>query len=388
MRKLINMFDFKPINSAGKTAGLGLLKKYITKLLVITLVALQLSVLFYANMSKGSTCDDLRELVGRNRLTSESYRKQLLNMYSLYRAIEKGSLTVELIENTQKSIVQSQNKYDKQYDKYVKQYEQDFTNCESLSIINSDIDNINSVKGKTTSAGTIKSVSSITKENSKRILEENSSEFKKMLSIVNSIGDNYDIGSIGSSSEFFIETPFNLIYPFGKIYIDSGGKKYVENKNIVVGGKRYTSKIKSAFNGEVVDKKKNENGLYDISIKSGKSLVVNYRNIAHCRVRNGDGVVQYQEIGSLSGYKTTVEFLLDTEPVNPLVCFGQYGKEIYDAWLAEDNGMYADSPGMDSIIDRVDEREQFTGINNNTGFKLDENYVSPDTGIVKRSNEE
>lgn len=364
------------------------IKKYVTRLLVVTLAVIILPVLFYASNSKASTCDDLRGLVGRNRLTSSSYRKQLLNMYSLYRAIEKGSLTVELIENAQKSIVETQSKYDKQYIEYVDKYENDFKQCASLDTINDDISNINSVKGKTTSSDTIKSVSSITKENSSKILRENSKEFQKMLSIVNSIGDNYDIGSIGSSGVFFIKAPFKLVYPFGKIFISSRGKKYIDCKSIVVAGQHQASEIGSAFNGEVIDSKKGKDGLYSVSIKSGQSLVVNYKGVSDCKVKKGDKVVQNEAIGSLSANMTYIEFLLDTEPVNPLVCFGSYGKQLYDKWLDENENVHADSPGIDNIINEVDESEQFTGINSNTGFKVDENYVSPSTGIVKRSNEE
>lgn len=172
---------------------------------------------------------------------------------------------------------------------------------------------------------------------------------------------DYDIGNIGGSLKIPLDkSPFTIVKPYGISYTNGITKKQTYNKGIDFKCNKPTN-VLAEFIGEITSIVK-ENGTYTITLQSGTSLKTIYKGLTTTTVVKDQFVNQYDIIGTTNN-NLHFEVYLDTQPVNPLIIYGQNGKEAYDKWKQENPSLIFEIQILDNIKNNFKEEKEYSYYN-------------------------
>lgn len=359
--------------------------KSFKKIVVLTLVILLVTIT--ESSVKAETVDDLRDLVGNPRASSEESRAEIKTFLSVYGQAElKGELTsmLDTIEKDEraksdKKLLELEAKKAKEEQNLLSLISKDEDVMSILSIVNtlesieSDIDDV-----------TIKPVNIMMED---EITKDYSDKYDYIQSLLASIENDYTIGDIGRGLKPPTDGMFKLADAFG-VYLDSAtNTKKVNNRGVRLIALKYKdTAVKSQWNGKV---KEIKNG--KITIKHGTSLVTIYSKVKDVKVGVGDKVKQYEILGSVDGESLYFEIKLDTYYIDPMMVYGAEGVEAYYNWVAANpsriitiNDVSSFKNKEDAVVEveTKDNTKVTTNDDGSINAALPDNYVAPNTGVL------
>lgn len=206
-------------------------------------------------------------------------------------------------------------------------------------------------------------------------------------------GDSdYDIGSFGNYSISPVKGMLKIARPYG-YRVDSKGK-IIESNNCLDLEAPAGKEIVSQWNGIVYSVRSDSTNGNTIIVSHGKGMFTGYYHITDVKVASGKKIRQGQLLGyaqDTSKIETTIsnhigfELLIDSKFKNPLLIFGDNGKDLLSEWQESTSDIFVVADGeryyytQDMSINHV-ESSVNTGNNN---VSLAEGYNKPDPGVLR-----
>ena len=301
-----------------------------------------LSTLFLCNISYGATCDDLRELVGMERLDSGDFKEQI---------DLKNSIGAELRNLNIDSLAESQNMdsvfrlYDDLLEDKTKKEDdlsllltEDFfapdiiEDAVEIARINSQLNNAFVAQG-----GSLDLQATYNK------LVDSVSEKEKYAN------DSYDIGSLDAGWPINPSESYNLAQGFGEriyIYTDEEEpteevkqyaefedepvfaqyREYTQSDSIVIDVKNGDNLI-NILNGVIISSNRDPStDIVEVKVQSGKGIIVTYTGKFNNVPKLGSRVIQGNQLATLKDGSVKISVYLDETPINPAYLLGNMGK--------------------------------------------------------------
>lgn len=289
----------------------------------------------------GYTNDDIRELVGEQRLDNQDYIKKLQDVIKIRdRAVEIGNMADAINE------ISSNN-----------------TAYEKISDINKEISELNSrlVELENNLAkpndilGVIKQIEALDSEKSKLdvlIIDTEidvddtkyEEEYNYAMNKMQYVNDEFDLGNIATDTPNpYGSAKLSLYEPYGDIRNLYNLDEIYHNNGIYIkkpGDKNDTSleHIRSIFSGVVIGIVENDPtwGSY-ITVKHGKGLETSYSFLNKVNVIVGQEIKQGHIIGESNNEYIYLEVKLDNHYIDPIYLFGKQGIAAYNDWISVNN---------------------------------------------------
>ena len=295
----------------------------------------------HATAATKYTTDDLRVLMGMDRLSDDSSMTEIRQLLSkCYQQKEYNELVnaLEGIDNAQ--IKEFQEKEDAWYSaKEV--LEANFINNKPIKTILDDY-----AVYKTAELQRVPYTEAKTVDLDLIDASDIEAKIKYAQSTLDAANDNTNIGVIGYDMETFTKADLSVITPFGNsISIDTGKSQVNDGLTIAI---QKNHKIYSQFKGKVTKVTNNS-----VSIKTGKSIVIEYIGIAPS-VRKNEKVKQYSIIGNAKSNKVLFKFKLNTVYVDPLLLYGSRSNVWYDSWANFNPGCMITKNDYSNLKDRLE----------------------------------
>lgn len=343
-----------------------------------------------------ATIDDLREIIGDKRITDENLQSELKTIIYRYRQTGYKKQLIDLLETMGDfGYEDTLNKLIVQKDNSLEKLEKSFSSNEKEEVI---IEKLNSSLTALKELGALKEPDSYIIERFKE--QDDEKAYKYAASVLNSKDDTFDIGDVGEGLVFPTKDSYKLYRAFGKNAIITSDIKYMNNRGIdlyVASSPQegFKAEIISQFNGTVKSIEKKGKSKYRITIKHGSSLITTYEYLSEVVVNKGDKVKQYELLGFAYGETLHFETILNTVSINPLLMYGDLGKQIYDEWYGANPGMGIEATDFANIKkyaeDITIEDKKSTshpstvkedGKTGKAKINLEEGYTKPDVPIV------
>lgn len=301
---------------------------------------------------KAATLDDLRELLGDERLESKYTEKQREEIIEKYKSIEDNNRLYslyepEIVEESNKKVLEEKAKIEK----LITQKEQELTEAfnstktpEEIISIRSSLSNLEFQKNSIRDTHDIMDIKYI--ENT---VEE---EYKNVLSVIDELETYQDLGEIGSHLASPLIDSFVITSPFGyRVHPITG--EFDMHNGIDISGE-VGKPVYAQWNGVVSRVYETTTGGLSIEIDHGNNTLTRYLHLKRQMVQVGQPVDQYTQIGEVgmtgatTGPHLHFEVLIDGEHVNPIYFYGKLGAKMLNNYIMESNDPYHQS--MKDII--------------------------------------
>ncbi|WFR59057.1 hypothetical protein QA584_08225 [Anaerocolumna sp. AGMB13025] len=316
--------------------------KFMKKLFVILLSILLLPTHSYA--LAGYTTDDLRVLMGRERLSEEGTILEIKALLSTcYKQQEWNELVQGLKDVDDKELKDFKEKEDAWYQAKDK-LEANFTGNKPIKTILSDYVNYQTAASHR---------AAYSKSDASGLSFIDAGDIKAKIDYANSILEGADdktkIGVIGYKMKTFTKANLLITVPFGRSYsIDSGKEQDSNGLTIAV---PQDIKVYSQFNGTVAGVTDNT-----VTIRTGKSIEIEYLGIKPAVGKN-QKVKQYGLIGTTKSKTMTIKFKLNTVYEDPLLLYGSMSTVWYELWKSSNPGCAIDINNYTVLLDKLPEKE-------------------------------
>jgi hypothetical protein len=314
------------------------LKRYYYVVLLLSILLIPI----YSYASTNYTIDDLRVLMGMQRLSDNGSINEIKRLLSTcYKQNEWNELVLALedIEDTQ--LKDFQDKEEEWY-KAKEILESNFISNKPIETILSDYINYQTIASLRTE---------YTKATSfdLSLLDTNDIDAKIAYanSILDSTNDDTYIGVIGNNMKTFTQGNLLISIPFGRSYYIDSGKK-LSNNGLTISIK-HEHMIYSQFNGIITSVTDNS-----VTVKTGKSVEIEYIGIQPS-VEKKQKVKQYNEIGKTKTKSMTLKFKLNTVYVDPLLLYGSRSVNWYKQWENANPGCTIDKFDYTHLLDNLSE---------------------------------
>lgn len=332
--------------------------------LISTLSLLLIATLFVIPCH-ASTVDDLRDSIG---MTKEKQEEQDENKYEVI--IEKKNSTDE--SGNAGTTTSTSEQYNQNLIRLESRLEQYINENASANTMVATVNNIITIK---------KELDANTKDKAyqnmgigQSVTEQESSITSQFSKIESSTitSEEYSIGDIGDTSVSITEDYRILVTPWGFTLKDD---KVSEKFMGVDFGTRIDDKIKSQWNGIVTD-------IVDDGVTGGKKITIFHGNglytqYSHVKpldnVSSGYEVYQGEPIGTAIDTTSAepnkrchifYQVILDNNYINPLLVYGNSGKNLYDNWYKSTSDINVIEEGEEYFIE-----ESFEDITNPENYK-------------------
>lgn len=312
------------------------------RIFLIMLVAV-LAIPSNSLASESYTTDDLRVLMGMNRLSEDSSMSEIKGILSsCYKQKEWNELVAALGNVKDVQLKEFKEKEDAWYSAK-DALESNFTSNKPVKTILSDY-----VNYKT--AASLRA--EYTKNSFTLSLIDNDNIENKIAyanSLIEAVNDNTNIGVIGNNMETFTKDKLMVTVPFGSSYSINSGKKQT-SKGLTLSIQK-GRKIYSQFNGIVTAVTDNS-----VTIKTGRSIEIEYSGVQP-RVEKKQKIKQYVVIGKTKTKSMTMKLKLNTLYFDPLLLYGSRSSEWYEQWKNANPGCIIEEKDYSELLDHLPEAE-------------------------------
>lgn len=297
----------------------------------------------------GYTVDDVRDLLGKDRIDGTFTSSQIALIVEQYEKIERANLYLKLLE-----IGRNFNPNKENYEKY-QELQQDLTVAktklansfqggEDIRTVMQDKSSLESVLYRIEG---LKDVGySIAVEYIPNTWEE---QYHRVQEMVYDMQGDYEIGDVGQDMRLPINYSFILMSPFGfrlneetkdSVYMHNGLDFMVTEDTIVYA--QWNGVVSSIYES-------NTEGL-TVEISHGKDLKTVYSNLKDVRVKVGSRVNQYNIIALTKSNYLHFGVFLDNEYVNPIYLFGTKGLQAFQTFVSDNPEQYLDAVELEKVI--------------------------------------
>lgn len=325
--------------------------------------------------SNASTVNDIRELLGRQRLSEEMLQSEVEELAEQYLSAELNNVAAEMLRLGE-AIVKNPDIEVKQLDLY-RRIEIANNELYDCFVTNAPVNKVLAAKTKTRSLDT--EISKYITDGYQLDLEfipnRWSDLYKEVQETASKYDDSFDIGDAGGEMESAVKGRFELASPFGSRWDPIEIGKIGIHKGIDLRAKE-GNPILAQWNGVVVNVYETNGYGKAIDIQHGTGLLTRYAHLSKQEVKIGDEVSQYQQIGLAgstgrsTGPHLHLEVYLDDVLVNPLLLYGNKGMDAYYNWAKENPGAIIEDDDIQKIKDSA------SGGNNTEGKKYEYGFYN------------
>lgn len=343
------------------------------------------------NYIKAETVDDLRELLGYHRANSIATISEVARILENKRDSDEAKEIASRVSTIEKRLkAESEEKLDKLINE--KASKEDLL----LSLLSTDehvykiMPVLRELDGivydiQKSNIGNINII--INTDTYENIEEEY--EYAKMM--LESIENDIELGDIGRGLKPPTSGIFKLSDAFGT-YLDADtSTQEVQNKGVGLLALKYENTlVLCQWHGKVKSIKDGK-----ITIQHGPSLVTVYNKIKDIKVKTGDTVKQYDELGNVDGESLYFSIKLDGKYIDPMMVYGVEGVEAYFNWVQANPSRIITVNDMSNIKNKIEDTKDKidnTPTEGTEGLDMDENtikatlpddYEAPNPGVLQ-----
>lgn len=320
------------------------------------MTALSINFSIYAG-----TVDDVRELLGRERIDKIYTEEEISLVTKRFMEAERNNVIAEMFKLGE-SIQMEDYESDKMQLSSAIERKKDELNKAFCSGVSTD--EVLKIK---TELDTLMSEVSRLKDLGFKIkvdFEPNpyTDEYKAIEETISKIDKQYDIGVVGVDMLYPLVNTAHITSPFGN-RVDPFNADVVENHKGLDFGASLREPVMAQWNGIVSQSFFSATGGNMVVISHGNGLVTRYLHLDEALVKQGDIVSQYDVIGyagttgSSTGVHLHFEVKLDDIPVNPIMLYGSKGLNALKTWISLNPNQLEDTSFMQNIKDKPEQVE-------------------------------
>lgn len=333
---------------------------------IIALFFVFIQVIFLLNFSVYAyTIDDVREMVGKQRIDSIYTPDEIETIIMQYESLEEQNMILYMFEigkelGINEKLDEKYKSLNTEWKKARDEFVNSFLSGDSFEIVSqkkSRVESILAEINKLRDRGY-----DINIEYQPNIWKEKYIEVQK---IIEELGTYYDIGDLGDGLKGPLGDSFILLEVYG-FHLDETQDLVVFHDGIDLYAKN-TLRVYSQWNGVVSRIYKEENGKYVVEVQHGKNLKTIYKYFDSVDVEEGDFVKQYEFLGILGqsqenkeadGYNLHFSIYLDNESVNPLYLYGDLGLRTFKTFVSSKPERYLEYYEVEKNIVQIEKEEE------------------------------
>lgn len=287
----------------------------------------------------GNTVDDVRQLVGKDRVDEIFTNEEIHTIIEQYELIEQSNMYLKLFEIGKEININAD--LDAQYQELELQLQD--ARDELATVFQTGQPLISVLQKKSTVESILHNIDSlkdrgydINVEYTPNVWEE---RYYQVQDIIKEMGTYFDIGQVGNGLKGPLDNSFKIRKSYGFHLNES--EDAVEFHN---GIDLYTSSntfVFSQWNGVVSRVYTDNEGFYNIEISHGTNLKTIYKYLKSVDVSVGDEVFQYEYMG-VAGDNSNIDgvsymhfsIMLDDEYINPLYMYGSMGLQAFKEYVS------------------------------------------------------
>lgn len=285
------------------------------------------------------TVDDVRDLVGEERVDDIFTQREIDLIIKQYEKIEKANMYIKLFDIGKEIDINSD--LEKMYQELEadlamahEKLEKSFQSGKSIDTVLKDKSNLESILHKISS---LKDRGyDIEVEYIPNIWEE---KYLKVQNVVKDLNEQFDIGEVGENLRIPLDNAFVLLSPYG-LRLNPFTFDSVSMHNGIDFSTSLGTRVLSLWNGVVSKVYETESGGKTIEITHGQNLKTIYMHLNEIKVGVGERVKQYDLIGLSGNTGKTIEphlhlgVYLDDKYVNPIYLFGTKGLQAFKIYVS------------------------------------------------------
>ncbi len=329
----------------------------VLRVLATVLLTLTISTSFVID-AQASTVNDVRELLGRQRLEPEMLAEEIKDLTRQYLIAELNNVAAEMFDLGEEIKLESNN--------YVEQMELS-QEIESKSdkfyeafISNEAIHKV--LELKTELDSTMSKVNQYRKEGYNIDVEFVPNRwtdiYKEVQKKVEEYDDSFDIGVVGGEMKSAVENRLEVSSPFGTRWDPIDKDRIAMHKGLDLNADMRQN-ILAQWNGIVINVYESKGYGKTVEIQHGKGLMTRYAHLDEQLVKIGDVVKQYDIIGLAgstgrsTGPHLHLEVYVDDIIANPIMLYGKKGMEAYYQWVKTHPGAIVNDEDIKKIKDKA-----------------------------------
>lgn len=192
-------------------------------------------------------------------------------------------------------------------------------------------------------------------------------KYKEIQELVSKYTDDFDIGQVGAPMKFPVGGDFELTSPYGPRVDPFDETKIQFHHGIDLAAEQGVSAL-AQWNGIVVNVYTSPTYGNVVEIQHGKAIKTRYAHLLKPLVSMGDRVSQYQPIGLIgstgrsTGPHLHFEVYVDGLIANPLMLYGKKGVNLLQSWADKHPNNLINTTEMTRVMD-------YTSDKNSSGYK-------------------
>jgi len=305
---------------------------------VVFLVFLQLVLIFSVNIF-GYTVDDVRDLLGRERVDEAFTQHEIDIVINQYEQIEKANLYVKLFDlgkeiDINSDLITQYNTLEAEVISVKDELALNFQGGASLDNVLKSKSKLESLLHKIDSLRDIGF--NVEVEYVPNVWED---KFIEVEAVVEELSEYYDIGEVGKEMNIPYLGTFKLYSPYGirlnRITYDSAEMHNGIDFDVAIG-----TPVLAQWKGIVSKIYTTDIGGNTIEISHGKNLKTVYSHLGNIIVSVGDEVEQYQSIavtgntGKMAQPHLHLGIYLDGEAIDPIYLYGLDGLNAFKEYVS------------------------------------------------------
>ena len=306
--------------------------------------------------AKATTIDDLRELSGYQRVDSLYTPEQQAKILMEYTLISNHNRVAKMLNASNPIDINKTIKKDKKnLNKRIDLLNQALNTAFERGLSVSDV-----IKLKTDLGNLVYERDNLAEERPilKMKVKKNpyAKKYRTIVGNIEEVKSYKKIGVVGNNLLSPVKTGFVTLTAFGYRIDANGG--YSEHRGVDLKARK-GDKVVSAWNGVVssIKKDKKKGSGYSVTVKHDKELMTVYKHVDKLKVRTGDKLKQYDNIGQVSGNKEKLpshlhfEVIIDDTPVNPMFFYGNRGYKSLENYIMKTDDILSDA--MKELLPRI-----------------------------------
>lgn len=327
----------------------------------------------------GYTVDDIRDLLGKERIDDIYTQEEIDEVIRQYNQIEEANMQYYLFElasqlTTNKELVAEYERLEIELANAKEELAKVFKQGKPLPEVLKKKSRVESIM---TEIDSLREIGyDIEVEYVENIWTE---EYEKVKNVVAQLSTQYDIGIVGGDMRIPVDYGFHIEYPFG-LKLNTKTFDSVSMHNGLDFRVPENTIVYSQWNGVVSNVYESTAGGKTIEISHGPNMKTIYMHLNSISVEIGQGVSQYSVIGKSgnTGISDTPHLhfgvFLDGEYINPIYLFGTNGLMAFKTFVSENPALDFDKKEVednlkDSPSKVVEEKkeEESSGLVDNGG---------------------
>lgn len=348
----------------------------------ISVLLVCLMMCFYSSNIYGYTEDDVRDLLGKERVDGVFTQSEINMIVEQYEKIERANLYLKMFERVKDltindELIEEYKKLESELEIAHSDLAKSFQGGSNIDIVLKDKSKLESLLHRISN---MKKVGySINVEYLPNIWED---KYLQVQNIVNQLNDQFEIGYVGNGLKIPLDSSMSIEYPYGLRLNETEDALYM-NEGIGFRAKIGTM-VLSQWNG-IVERIYNGSVGKTVEIRHGNSLKTVYKNVGNVKVSVGEKVSQYQVIGELLRTSEDnlngvlhLEVYIDGESVNPIYLYGEEGLKSFKTFVSLNPEDYMQLLDIEKIIKneptKQEENNEIEEKSNTSYFNIDEFY--------------